>query len=156
MQQQQEDLSTVERVRSLEYRAFGMDLKLDTVIESLKEVNEGLKRLADISIAQTVIQEKYLGLRKDHNDLEKKVDDEFHDIRPHIDDSKTVKTTVKVWLSVATLIAALVGFFFDHSINYAISYTQGLETRLDRIEEKVAEHHSDIAVIKRHEQKPSN
>lgn len=129
--------STEERVTDLEQEFRLTDYKLDALIDSVKEVNIVVKQLADIANTQSMVQQQFQQLYKDHSELKKSVADDKDRLVPFIDQGKAHMSTVKVWSLVAFIGFGIVQTIVFNSVGAAKDYIIASERRMVEMEKQI-------------------
>ena len=129
--------STEERVTDLEQEFRLTDYKLDALIDSVKEVNVVVKQLADIANTQSLVQQQFQQLYKEHLELKDRFATRIEKTEPIIEQGKAYMSTVKVWSLVAFIGFGIIQTIVFNSVGAAKDYIIASERRMNQMEKQI-------------------
>lgn len=147
--------STEDRVHELESHFKVADYKLDALIESVREVNGVVKKLADIANTQAITNLQVTQIQKEISNIEnntrQRLDDFEKDkkenVDPVIEQSKTYMNYAKAWLLVAGVIVGGLQAYAMWAVQSSVDYASKLSDRVTQIEHKTGVVETKLIVV---------
>jgi len=129
--------SQEERINVLEQDFKITDYKLDTLIDSVKEVSSAVYKLAEVSSTQTLIQQRLGQVIQEQADIRAQLKDRAKQTDPIIEKGKTYMTMVKVWGLVAGIAFGLIQTVVINVANSAAASSEKMYMRVGILERRV-------------------
>lgn len=128
--------TTEDRVVELEREFKIADYKLDTLIDSVKEVSFAVHKLAEVSTAQTLIQARLNQVIDDQADIRDSMKERAKVIDPIIEKGKTYMTMVKVWAIVGVGILGIIQTLVIGGVKHASETAEKMDFRIVQLERR--------------------
>lgn len=129
--------SPEERINALEQDFKIADYKLDTLIDSVKEVSSAVNKLAEVSTAQTLIQQRLGQVIQEQAEIRGQIKERAKLTDPIIEQGKTYMTMNKVWGLVGALAFGLIQTVVINVANSAAASSEKMENRVGMLERRV-------------------